>query len=37
MLFVLCPKNLEESYGSPWSFHMFLRYRRKAGTPQHRY
>ena len=29
----LVPKNLEESYGSPWSFHVYLRYGGKAGTP----
>jgi hypothetical protein len=27
----LVPANLEESYGSPWSFHVFLRYRGRAG------
>jgi hypothetical protein len=29
----LVPGNLKEPYGSPWSFHIFLRYRGKAGTP----
>lgn len=29
----LVPDNLEESYGSPVSFHVFVRYRGKAGTP----
>ena len=31
----LVPDNLEESYGSPVSFHIFLRYRGSAGTPLH--
>ena len=29
----LVPDNLEESYGSPWSFHVFLRYHGRAGAP----
>lgn len=29
------PKNLSESYGTPWSFHMFVRYRGKAGAAHH--
>jgi hypothetical protein len=28
----LVPDNLSESYGSPWSFHAFVRYRGKAGA-----
>ena len=28
----LVADNLEESYGSPWSFHIFVRYRGKAGA-----
>ena len=28
----LVPDNLSESYGSPVSFHVFLRYRGRAGT-----
>jgi hypothetical protein len=31
----LVPDNLKESYGSPVSFHFFLRYRGSAGTPLH--
>ena len=27
------PANLKESYGSPWSFHIYLRYHGRAGTP----
>ena len=26
------PENLRESYGSPWSFHVFLRYHGRAGA-----
>jgi hypothetical protein len=29
------PDNLSESYGSPVSFHVFLRYRGRAGAPLH--
>jgi len=29
----LVPDNLEESYGSPWSFHVFLRYHGRFGAP----
>lgn len=29
------PANLKESYGSPVSFHVFLRYRGRAGTIGH--
>ena len=29
----LVPANLKESYGSPWSFHVYLRYHGKAGAP----
>jgi hypothetical protein len=28
----LVPDNLEESYGSPWSFHVFLRYHGRFGA-----
>jgi len=28
----LVPENLSESYGSPWSFHVFVRYRGRAGV-----
>ena len=28
----LVPDNLEESYGSPWSFHVFLRYHGRVGA-----
>jgi len=31
----LVPDNLSESYGSPWSFHAFVRYRGKAGATHH--
>jgi hypothetical protein len=31
----LVPDNLKESYGSPWSFHAFLRYRGQAGARLH--
>jgi hypothetical protein len=31
----LVADNLEESYGSPWSFHVFVRYRGKAGATHH--
>jgi hypothetical protein len=29
----LVPDNLEESYGAPVSFHVFLRYAGRAGAP----
>ena len=28
----LVPANLKESYGSPWSFHVFIRYRGRVGA-----
>ena len=28
----LVPDNLKESYGSPWSFHVFLRYHGRFGA-----
>ena len=31
----LVADNLSESYGSPWSFHIFVRYRGKAGATHH--
>jgi len=31
----LVPDNLSESYGRPWSFHAFVRYRGKAGAAHH--
>lgn len=31
----LVPENLRESYGSPLSFHLFVRYRGQAGTLRH--
>jgi hypothetical protein len=31
----LVPDNLAESYGRPWSFHGFVRYRGKAGVTHH--
>lgn len=31
----LVPDNLSESYGSPASFHVFVRYRGKAGATHH--
>ena len=28
----IVPDNLKESYGSPWSYHVFVHYRGRAGA-----